>query len=119
MEDLNFDKLYIQVIEEDDTVKLNWIGTSLNLHPSKELDPYFDKIVGQLTDKKLIINFSKLKIMNSSTVPPILKLVKGLEDAKIQTTILYDPSLRWQTASFRPLSAITKSYKNIEVTTIS
>ena len=116
MDNLKFEDLYIEIIEEKEKIKIIWNGESLNLHPSKEIDPYFKSIIKQLPKIKLIvIDFTHLKIMNSSTLPPILRFIKNLENSNIKTNVLYDTSKSWQCASFQPLSNITKNYKNIEV----
>lgn len=116
MNNLKFDDLYIEIVEEKETIKIIWNGESLNLHPAKEIDPYFNELINQLPKTKLIvIDFKQLKIMNSSTIPPILRLINNLENLNIKTNVLYDATQSWQRACFKPLATITKHYRNIEL----
>lgn len=116
MNNLNFEDLYIEIVEDKETIKIIWNGESLNQHPAKGIDPYFNTLINQLPKTKLIeIDFTRLKIMNSSTVLPILRLIKNLEDLNIKANVLYDASQSWQRACFKPLGAITINYRNIKV----
>jgi len=53
--------------------------------------------------------------MNSSTVPPIIQLIKNLSSKGIATKIFYNKESKWQAASFKALEAISKAMPGIEV----
>ena len=113
MEDFTSTELTIKVEETNDEIILLWIGKSREREPAKVLMPYFDGIYQELNGRKLKMNFRELETMNSSTVPPVVKFVKNLEDSGVATEILYDKNIEWQKASFKALETVTVRFKNI------
>jgi hypothetical protein len=95
--------------------QMTWIGKSDERDPSAVLNPYFDEIIEKLTGKELGIDFSKLEYINSSTVPPIIQLIKNLNAKSIKTKITYNKNSKWQAASFKALETIVRTMNNIEV----
>lgn len=94
---------------------ITWKGKSDARDPSSILNPYFDEMLSQLLNKELEVNFTHLEYMNSSTVPPIIQLIKKLEENAIKSVILYDKNSKWQLASFKALETIVRTMNNIEV----
>jgi hypothetical protein len=103
------------VLEEGEKNTITWIGKSESRDPSAIINPYFAEILGRLKNKELIIRFEQLKYMNSSSVPPIIKLIKTLEEAGITSKITYDKNSKWQAASFKALETIVLSMSHISV----
>lgn len=118
MKELLSGKLNI-ILEEDDTlITMTWLGASRDINPSAILDPYVEEFINEMEtkkDKTLIIDFSKLHIMNSSSVKPILLLIRLLEENSIKSEFLYDEQVTWQRASFMALAILTKSYQYVSV----
>jgi hypothetical protein len=102
-------------LEEGEKNIITWIGKSESRDPSAVINPYFTEIISALKGKELIVRFEQLKYMNSSSVPPIIKLIKNLEDAGIKATITYDKNSKWQAASFKALETIVLSMPHISV----
>ncbi len=94
---------------------ITWKGRSESREPSAVLNPYLKKEIEGLSCSELEVDFTKLNYMNSSTVPPIIQMVKNLNTKGISTKVYYDKSLRWQVASFKALETISRSLKNIDV----
>jgi hypothetical protein len=94
---------------------ITWSGKSESRDPSAVINPFFDELMAKLKDKELLVRFEDLTSMNSSTVPPIIKLIKDLEEAGITTTISYNKNSKWQSASFKALETIVVTMKNISV----
>jgi hypothetical protein len=94
---------------------ITWIGKSEARDPSSVINPYFKDIFGKLKGKELEIKFEQLKYMNSSTVPPIIQLIKDLEENAIKSTITYDKNSKWQVASFKALETIVRTMQHITV----
>lgn len=92
-----------------------WLGKSQDRDPGHVLNPYFEEIIKELNGTEVLIDFSKLEYMNSSTVTAIINLIRMLEESKISTKLQYDKNLKWQTASFKALETITESMNNIKV----
>lgn len=103
------------VIEEGSSNKMTWLGNSEDRDPSAFLNPYFDDLISGFKGKDLEIDFIKLEYMNSSTVPPIIQLIKSLNSSAVKTLISYDKDSKWQSASFKALETIARTMDNIEV----
>lgn len=117
MENLDANSLRIEVSDRDDHVHMKLFGSSEDREPSKILTPYFTKIVDEM-DKSLVVDFSELEYMNSSTVGPILNLIKMLNSKAIQTTLLYDKSLAWQKSAFNGIVMICRKMEYVDVSSI-
>jgi hypothetical protein len=119
MRDLNSGDLHINVEEKNNRIVMKWLGKSRERDPGAMLYPYFNEIINEIKEIDLTIDFSELEYMNSSTVPPILKLFKLLDTRKIHTKILYDSRSGWQCASFKALSTIAETLDNVIVEGLS
>ena len=115
MRDLNSGDLHIEIDEKDGKIIMKWLGKSRERDPGALLYPYFNEIINEIKEGDLIIDFSELEYMNSSTVPPILKLFKLIDTRKIKTKILYDGRSGWQSASFKALSTIAETLDYVDV----
>jgi hypothetical protein len=102
-------------LEEGNKNTITWIGKSEARDPSSIINPYFKNIFDRLKGKELEIKFEQLKYMNSSTVPPIIQLIKSLEENRIKSIITYDKNSKWQLASFKALETIVRTMENISV----
>ncbi len=114
MENMKDGTLAIE-INDGSTVTMSWLGRSENREPSVTLNPYLSGIIDDLSGKELAVDFTKLEYMNSSTVPPIIQLIKNLNSKGITTKIFYDKESKWQAASFKALETISKAMPGIEV----
>ena len=115
MRDLNSGDLHIKIELQNNLTIMKWLGKSRERDPGAMLYPYFNEIINEINESELAIDFSELEYMNSSTVPPILKLFKLLDTRKIRTKILYDSRSGWQCASFKALSTIAETLDNVVV----
>lgn len=118
MKELLCGKLNIILEEENNIIKMTWLGESREINPSSFLDPYLKEFAEQIKNnpgKSMIVDYSKLHTMNSSTVKPILFFIRLLEQESIHSEILYDDKSSWQRASFLTLAAITKFYKFVKI----
>lgn len=102
-------------LAEGEINTITWIGKSEARDPSSIINPYFKSIFERLKGRPLEIRFEKLKYMNSSTVPPIIQLIKSLEESGITSTITYNRGSKWQVASFKALETIVRTMKHISV----
>lgn len=115
MQNLNTQILNITVQADESPVKMVWTGESNDRNPSLALNPYFDSLLNQLKGRKLVISFAHLKYMNSSTVAPIIRFIKNLDAAGVETLITYDKRSKWQAASFKALATLSKLMTQISV----
>ncbi len=113
----NFDKspLKITIGKTGNITVMAWIGKSDFRHPASYLMPYLDDFINELTAKELTVDFKQLAYMNSSTVPPLIHLLKNLNDRGIKTTVKYDKNAHWQTMSFKAFETLAKMLAHVEV----
>jgi len=102
-------------IQEGPTNNMSWVGKSESRDPSAILNPYFEGILDDLKGKELNIEFTNLEYMNSSTVPPIIQLIKNLNSNEIKSVIYYNKDSKWQAASFKALETIVRSMDYVDV----
>lgn len=62
-----------------------------------------------------MVDFKKLEYMNSSTVPPLIRFINGLNVKGIKTMVNFDRNSRWQALSFKSLEIITMQMKYITI----
>lgn len=103
------------ILTEGETNILTWLGKSDARDPSSIINPYIRSIFDRLKGKALEIKFERLQYMNSSTVPPIIQLIKILEENGVQSTITYSKNSKWQLASFKALETIVRTMDNVSV----
>ena len=91
------------------------MGKSEARDPENLLNPYFDILLNSLKDKEVILDFKSLEFMNSSTIPPIIRLMNNLEAEGISTKIIYNAKNYWQVFSFEVLEQLSSLMKNLTV----
>lgn len=114
MENLVADNLKILVQDGAEAV-MQWQGTSTAREPAAIINPYVDKIVPLLKNKPVRVDFTQLQYMNSSTVTPIIRLIRLFDSEGIKTTVIYDKNSKWQQASFKALETLARMLDNIDV----
>lgn len=112
---LDYEDLKIEVTDFEEYIKVDWIGKCRTLNPESILDNYLAKLTQHAIGKKVFVSFDSLESMNSSTVPPLLTLIKTLEENKTESLILYNEDEDWQRASFKPLTVIASRYQYVKI----
>jgi len=102
-------------LEQNNGNIMKWLGRSDDRDPSALLNPYIDGVIDTLKGKDLEIQFGQLEYMNSSTVPPIIQLIKKLNNSEIKSVITYDKDSKWQAASFKALETIVRTMDFVDV----
>ncbi len=114
----NFNKASLKIVisnQGGNKYNMTWIGQSDDRNPSASLNPYLDSLIPALKGSQLVIEYTRLEYMNSSTVPPIIQFIKKLNLNKIKTLIHYDASSKWQSASFKALETLSLMMPHITV----
>lgn len=107
MKNFHNKSLKIQLNKSGNKILMTWVGQSDDRNPSATLNPYLNSLIDSLKGNELIIEYSKLEYMNSSTVPPIIQFIKKLNTSGIKTVIQYDAKSKWQCASFKALETLS------------
>lgn len=113
MQNLQNVDLTINYTIEGDSVRIVWLGKSTEADPGSVLNPYLDEVIQEAKSNscKIVVDFSQLEYMNSSTIPPIMRMVTNMEKESIQGEIVYKGDLKWQVASFKALENVVKIRK--------
>jgi hypothetical protein len=96
-------------------VRMLWNGRSTDREPGRQLTPYLNDLLDELSGRELLISFQGLAYMNSSTVTPIIQFLKHLNERRIDTRVTYDGRSKWQRSSFRALSGLAMMMKHVTV----
>lgn len=110
MEDLKSGDLCIQATVQENVLRLDWQGKSIDRAPSKILRPYFKRIEESATQAKQTVemHFEGLEHFNSSTVAALIQWIQGARACKLKTVIVFDANLTWQKLSFEALRIFEK-----------
>lgn len=108
-------ELKVEVVMTRSSVKLCWLGRSVERDPAKSLAPFFGSIEQQLGDRSVELDFRSLEFMNSSTVKPILMFCQSASTKARAVSVRYDSQKTWQRLSFGLLRAVSSTWKNVTV----
>jgi hypothetical protein len=100
---------------DDEKTAIDWLGVSNARDPAAIINPLIEKIVAELDCREVILNFGKLEYINSSTVPPIIRLIKEINKLQVKIVLTYDHSVKWQQESFRAFNTLAKVLGNIVI----
>ncbi len=114
MDRLEFQKLTITA-EGKGPFTIKWLGVSQARDPAASINPYIEKLAGELGAGPVEVDFTELEYMNSSTVTPIIAMCQLFDKKGIATTLRYDAGSSWQTATFKALITLSRVMKNITV----
>jgi hypothetical protein len=97
--------LEISVTEDKDSVNIYWSGKSIERQPSAFITPILIKFLKKCinNNKRMILDFSNIEYMNSSTITPIIKILERAKRSKVGVTVKYIGSLKWQHLIFSAL----------------
>lgn len=81
-------------------------GKSILRDPAEFLQPILIQVLDEADSegKRLILDFSSLTYMNSSTYTPLVKTLERARLGNSQITVLYDADQKWQSVSFVALT---------------
>lgn len=81
-------------------------GKSILRDPAEFLQPILIQVLDEADaeGKRLILDFSSLTYMNSSTYTPLVKTLERARLGNSQITVLYDADQKWQSVSFVALT---------------
>lgn len=115
MEDFKVEELTIHIEEQGETVVMSWIGKSRMKEPSQFLIPFVNTFIPKIGKRSLVIDFYPLQSINSSSVNPIIYLIKKLEEDKISTELQVEKSSEWKAASFKAIENFTRKFNYVKL----
>lgn len=109
-------ELKVHVVVTRSSVRLSWLGRSVERDPAKALSPFFGTVESHLqADRSVELDFRNLEFMNSSTVKPILTFCASASTKVRAVSVRYDSQKTWQRLSFGLLKALSTSWTNVTV----
>jgi hypothetical protein len=114
--DLDFEHggLRIEVFRSETKARILWSGVSDSRNPGALLNGALLRMVDELEGCKVTVDFRRLQYMNSSTVPPIINLIKRLNARAISCLVLYSDS-DWQRTQLRCMQTIARTLPHVQV----
>ncbi len=110
-------QLQLERSEEGNSIILRLLGKSILRNPNEFIMPVLLETVTKAAEqkKRLIIDFSDLVYMNSSTLSPFIKILEKIRIGDGEITLLYKKALKWQDISFSALVIFQTNDKRIEI----
>lgn len=108
-------QLTISIEENDLAIILKWHGKSTSLYPSDFLDPVFEEVLAK--NKKIIMDFSRLIFITSSTLTPIIKLLDKIKNGSGEIELQYKENIDWQFLTFSAFAVFSECGR-IKITSI-
>ena len=98
--------LTIRREEITDDLVLIFEGKSILRDPAEFLQPILIQVLEEADaeSKRLVLDFSGLTYMNSSTYTPLVKTLEKARLGQSRITVLYDAAQKWQSVSFVALT---------------
>jgi anti-anti-sigma regulatory factor len=93
---------------------IRWTGSSDAKNPQEFIQPIVDYVVEQMKHGSVTIDFTGLAFMNSSTVSPIIGMLKSLNANSIATRVEFS-SADWQQTHMRCLKTISRVLEHVTV----
>ena len=101
----NHNLLKLHLRENDTEIQIDWQGKSVERKPGEFITPILLNALKTSSElkKQIVLDFSKLEYMNSSTITPLIKILERAKRGSNYLTVLYDKNLKWQELSFSAL----------------
>jgi hypothetical protein len=111
------DLLKIEVDEKKDSIILKWTGKSTAREPGNFIIPILTDAMKKAGEKiPVILDFSGLEYMNSSTMTPVSKILEKAKSGESRIIIHYRKEVNWQELNFSALKIFETKDKRIEIT---
>lgn len=97
--------LSLELTEGADELRVRWIGKSADREPGKFLAPLFQDLLTTAAQRCLVMDFTQLEYMNSSTFTPLVKLLVEARRLQARVRLEYSRERKWQALSFVALKS--------------
>ncbi len=119
MDNFTQDQYEININQDRDKVIMLWLGKIREKEPVKSpLHLYLDNLVESLKGNEVIIDLTKVMLMNSTSILCLILLLNNLDDNGVKTMVLYDSNLAWQNVSFRVIVQLSEKLAHISMESI-
>jgi hypothetical protein len=103
--------------DDEETLVLSFTGKSILRDPTELLQPNLFLVLDEVeeTGKTLVLDFTELSYMNSSTFTPLVKTLEKARRGTCRVRVLYDESQKWQSVSFAALTIFNTTDGRVQV----
>jgi hypothetical protein len=110
-------ELSLDVRHDDKAVTVVWAGRSTARDPMTFIGPILAEARKASADagSPLVLDFRALEYMNSSTITPIIRLLREAGKGTGRVVVLYKQAAKWQDLSFSALTIFATEDKRIEI----
>lgn len=108
--------LLVDLARSPQEIHLKFRGKSTEREPGAFLTPVIQDALDEAGARKLVLDFTELEYMNSSSVTPIIKLLNEIKNNQRFVRIVYSKARKWQELSFSALMVFQTRDGRIEVT---
>ena len=111
-----FNKLILKIHRRNNEIEVFWHGKSNERNPEEKITPFLNSIIKECgIFKKLLLNFSYLEYMNSSTVTPVIQFLTICQNENKTVSVIYNKNIKWQELSFSALEIFETKDRKIQI----
>ena len=110
MDSVEHGALKITTEKQEDKFQLKFHGKSDSRNPADFLGPFFKDLL-ENNIRKLVVDFTGLEFINSSTIPPMVMFIRQLDTKQIQSEFIYRGDVKWQVMTFKVLQKLVIAQK--------
>ena len=109
--------LTLELRENNNSINIRWTGKSVERNPGIFINPILVELANRSNEsnKRIVMDFRKIDFMNSSTITPLIKILERANKGKMNITVQYRKSLKWQDLSFSALKIFQTKDKRVEI----
>jgi len=110
--------LALELAAAEGALVLAWRGRSEHREPGRFLVPVLDDALARARSAgvRLVLDFTAVEYMNSSTFTPIVKLVDQARRSAVSVALEYSLERKWQALSFSALRTFETKDGRVTVT---
>jgi hypothetical protein len=111
-------QLTLDLTQAPGELRVVWRGKSADREPSRFLAPVLSEALARAraAGLPLVMDFSELEYMNSSTFTPVVKALDESRRLKVPVVLEYSVARKWQALSFSALRTFETLDGRIKVT---
>ncbi len=110
-------ELTLEIRRLEREVRVVWTGRSTAREPMTFIGPIIAAAMQESTEAQLllVLDLRALTYMNSSTLTPVIRLLREANRGQQRVLVIYQSTARWQELSFSALTAFTTKDGRVEI----
>jgi hypothetical protein len=110
-------ELSLDVRHDEGAVTVVWTGRSMAREPVTFIGPILAEAyrVGAEAGAPLVLDFRALEYMNSSTITPVIRILREASKGTGRVLVLYQRAAKWQELSFSALTIFETKDQRVEI----